>query len=185
MSMSIDSQTPLRMPISPLQVLLLIQLEGGPKYGYEILKILKEEFEGTWEPQTGTVYPALRSLEKKGYVETFEQDDTDYYRITGEGKDLFNYLETHFLNSVEYTVKYLSVVFKWMSKEMKQGALNLLKELLERDRRMTYELLTEFYHNLDVELKTQFLSRMRDRTKERLDLINKLIEEDKDPGTCS
>jgi DNA-binding PadR family transcriptional regulator len=176
MSMSIDSQTPFRMPISPLQVLLLIQLEGEPKYGYEILKILKEEFEGTWEPQTGTVYPALKSLEKKGFVETFEKDGTDYYRITDEGKDLFNHLEKHFLNSVEFTVKYLSVVFKWMSKEMKKGALSLLRELLEKDKIMTHELLSDFYQNVDENLKTPFLKKMRERTEERIVVIDKLLK---------
>ena len=178
MSMSIDSQTPFRMPISPLQVLLLIQLEGGPKYGYEMLKILKDEFEGTWEPQTGTVYPALKSLERKEFVETFEKEGTDYYRITEDGKDLFNHLEKHFLNSVEFTVKYLSVVFKWMSKEMKMSALSLLNELLERDKVMTHEMLAEFYDNIDEGLKKPFLNKLHQRTKERLELIEKLLEGD-------
>ena len=110
MSMSINSQTPLRMPISPLQVLLLIQLEGTPKYGYQIIKILKDDFKGTWEPYTGTIYPALKSLEKKGFVETFEKDGVDYYKITEEGKAIFTYLENHFLNSLEFTVKYLTKI---------------------------------------------------------------------------
>lgn len=178
MSMSIDSQTPFRMPISPLQVLLLIQLEGGPKYGYEMLKILKDEFEGTWEPQTGTVYPALKSLEKKGFVETFEKEGTDYYRITENGKDLFNYLEEHFLNSVEFTVKYLSVVFKWMSKEMRIGALSLLNELLKRDKVMTHDMLADFYESVDDSIKKPFLEKLHQRTKERLELIEKLLEGD-------
>ena len=34
----------------------------------ERIKNLKEELEGTWEPKTGTVYPALKSLAKKGYI---------------------------------------------------------------------------------------------------------------------
>jgi DNA-binding PadR family transcriptional regulator len=177
MSMSINSQTPLRMPISPLQVLLLIQLEGTPKYGYQMIKILKDEFKGTWEPHTGTIYPALKSLEKKGFVETFKKEGVDYYKITEEGKAIFTYLENHFLNSLEFTVKYLSVVFKWMSKEMKQNALSLFRELLEKDKIMTRKILTDFYHNVDNNIKIQFLETMRKRTKERLVLINKLLKE--------
>lgn len=177
MSISINSQTPFRMPVSPLQVLLLIQLEGDAKYGYEIFKILKEEFEGTWEPRTGTVYPALKSLEKKGYVKTFEKEGTDYYRITNKGKNLFNHLEIHFINSVEFTVKYLSFIFKWMSKERKRGALNLLRELLEKDEIMTSQMLKYFYHNVDSELKTPFLKKTKEITIKRLHLIDNLLED--------
>ena len=79
MSMSLGGRTPFNMDVSPLQVLLLIQLDGGPRYGYEVLKSLKEEFEGIWEPKTGTVYPALKSLERKGYVETLEKEGSDFY----------------------------------------------------------------------------------------------------------
>jgi DNA-binding PadR family transcriptional regulator len=177
MSMSINSQTPFRMPVSPLQVLLLIQLEEAPKYGYEIIKILKDEFEGTWEPRTGTVYPALKSLEKKGYVKTFEKEGTEYYKITKKGINLFNHLEVHFVNSVEFTVKYLSSVFKWMSKERKKGALNLMSKLLEKDEVMTSRMLKYFYHNVDNELKNPFLKKTREITIKRLHLIENLLED--------
>ena len=175
--MSPGGRAPFNMDVSPLQLLLLIQLDGGPKYGYEVLKTLKEEFEGTWEPKTGTVYPALKSLERKGYVETMEKDGTDFYAITPEGRSLFRHMESHFVDSLDFTVKYLSVVFKWMSTDMKQGAARLIKQLTEKDEALTERMLTEFYQNLDTDVKETLLDNVREMTMHRLNLINKLQQE--------
>jgi len=175
--MSPGSRTPLNMDVSPLQVLLLIQLDGGPRYGYEVLKSLKEEFGATWEPKTGTVYPALKSLERKGYAETVEKGGTDFYAITPEGKALFRLFESHFVESLDFTVKYLSVVFRWMSKDMKQGAVRLMGKLAEKDDALTEKMLTEFYRNLDTDVKVSFLKTVREATMHRLELVDSLLEE--------
>jgi DNA-binding PadR family transcriptional regulator len=177
MSLSISSKTPVRMPVSPLQVLLMIQLDGGPKYGYEILKTLKDEFEGVWEPKTGTVYPALKSLAKKGFVETEERDGTEYYSITEKGRKIFPELETHFAASLGFTVNYLTVLFKWMSKEMKQGALRLMSLVVDKDEDLAHGMLTQFYGNLDADVKKSFLNKVRDMTEHRLALVDELLED--------
>ncbi len=179
MATSISGRTPVRMPVSPLQVLLMIQLDGGPKYGYEMLKTLKDEFDGVWEPRTGTVYPALKSLMKKGYVETEDRDGTEYYHITEKGKGLFSELETHFADSLGFTVNYLAVLFKWMSKDMKQGALRMMSLIVDKDGDMTREMLTQFYSNLDTDVKKSFLNKVREMTEHRLELVEKLLEETK------
>ena len=71
--------------ISPSQFLMLVMLRGGPMYGYEILKVLREEFKGLWEPQTGSIYPALKRLNEHGLVRTEVRDDKEYYALTEEG----------------------------------------------------------------------------------------------------
>ncbi|MCK4400583.1 helix-turn-helix transcriptional regulator [Candidatus Bathyarchaeota archaeon] len=177
MSLSISSKTPVRMPVSPLQVLLMIQLDGSPKYGYEMLKTLKDEFDGVWEPKTGTVYPALKSLAKKGFVETEERDGTEYYHITEKGRKLFPELEKHFADSLGFTVNYLAVLFKWMSKEMKQGALRIMSIIVDKDEDMTHRMLTQFHSNLDADVKKSFLNKVREMTEHRLELVDKLLEE--------
>ena len=177
MSLSISSKTPVRMPVSPLQVLLMIQLDGGPKYGYEMLKTLKDEFDGVWEPKTGTVYPALKSLAKKGFVETEERDGTEYYHITEKGRRLFPELEKHFADSLGFTVNYLTVLFKWMSTEMKQGALRIMSLVVDKDEDMTHKMLTQFHSNLDADMKESFLNKVRNMTEHRLELVEKLLEE--------
>ena len=177
MSLSISSKTPVRMPVSPLQVLLMIQLDGGPKYGYEMLKTLKDEFDGVWEPKTGTVYPALKSLAKKGFVETEERDGTEYYHITEKGRRLFPELEKHFADSLGFTVNYLTVLFKWMSMEMKQGALRIMSLVVDKDEDMTQRMLNQFHSNLDADMKESFLNKVRNMTEHRLELVEKLLEE--------
>jgi DNA-binding PadR family transcriptional regulator len=176
MTLSINSQNPIRMPVSPLQMLLLIQLDEGPKYGYEMLKTLKDEFEGTWEPKTGTVYPALKSLEKKGYITTETHDDTDYYQITKKGQTLFELMQNHLETSIDFSVKYISVVYKWLSNERKQGAMELLERLAAKEHDMSSNLLESFTETTDTATDYALLEKMRNITKHRLEKIDKLLE---------
>ena len=179
MSLSINSQNPIRMPVSPLQMLLLIQLDQGPKYGYEMLKILKEEFEGTWEPKTGTVYPALKSLTKKGYIETQTREETDYYLITDEGLKIFEMMLKHLEGSIDFSIKYISVVFKWLSSERKQGALDLMKQLATKEQLMSQSLLGEFTQNIDTDIREPLLKQIKQISQNRLEMVNKLMENGK------
>jgi DNA-binding PadR family transcriptional regulator len=158
-------------------MLLLIQLDDGPKYGYEMLKKLKEEFKGTWVPKTGTVYPALKSLEKKKYVKTQKREKTDYYFITIEGKKLFELMLQYLEESIDFSIKYISVVFKWLSNERKQGALELLDRLTRKEHLMSQTLLYDFSKNIDESLKEQFLIDVKQICTNRLQIINQLLEE--------
>ena len=177
MSLSISSRSPLKMPVSPLQILLLTQMEEGPKYGYEMLKILKTEFEGTWVPKTGTVYPALRSLEKKGFVETKPIDGKDFYYITDKGRGVFEFLLGHILGTVEFGVKYISVIFKWLSVERKQGAIELVKVLSQKEEFLSNQLMKEFTKNIDTDIREPFLRLLQQMTEKRLESVTAILEE--------
>lgn len=72
--------------ISPSQFLMLVVLRRGPMYGYEILKALREEFDGLWRPETGALYPALKRLGEQGLVSVEEREDKEYYRLTPEAE---------------------------------------------------------------------------------------------------
>ena len=176
MTLSINSQNPVRMPISPLQILLLLQLDEGSKYGYEMLVTLKDEFEGIWEPKTGTVYPALKSLEKKGFIETETRDETEYYKITDQGKQLFNIMLYHIEGSIDFSIKYISVVFKWLTYERKQGAIELIDKLTSKEQAMTNQLLGAFADDIDTDIKERILTQIKKNTESRLDLINTILE---------
>ncbi len=178
MSLSISSRSPLKMPVSPLQILLLTQLEEGPKYGYEMLKHLKDEFEGTWVPKTGTVYPALRSLEKKGYVETQDRDGRDFYYITDQGRGIFELLMGHIMESIDFSVKYISVIFKWLSNERKQGAIELVEYLAQKEKILSGRLMKEFTENIDTDIREPFLRQVQQMTAKRLAAVNAMLEEE-------
>jgi len=177
MSLSINSKSPIKMPVSPLQILLLTQLEESPKYGYEMLKQLKDEFEGTWTPKTGTVYPALKSLQKKGFVDIMDMDGTDFYQITEEGKAIFELMESHVLDSVDFSVKYITVIFNWLSTERKQRAIELMNGLAQKEQFLSQNVLKSLTESIDTDIREPFLRQIKDMAEKRLVAINALLEE--------
>jgi DNA-binding PadR family transcriptional regulator len=71
--------------ISPSQMVMMVLLMHKPMYGYEVIKDLREKYEGIWVPQTGAVYPALRKLQDHGLLSVENQDGKDYYHLSDEG----------------------------------------------------------------------------------------------------
>lgn len=51
-----------------LDGLILAVLEGGPRHGYAIIEALQARSGGALDLPTGTVYPALRRLERAGWL---------------------------------------------------------------------------------------------------------------------
>jgi len=52
-----------------LDGLLLASLEAGPRHGYAIMETLRAGSGGQFDLPTGTVYPALRRLERAGLIQ--------------------------------------------------------------------------------------------------------------------
>jgi PadR family transcriptional regulator, regulatory protein PadR len=52
-----------------LDGLLLASLEAGPRHGYAIMEALRAGSDGQFDLPTGTVYPALRRLERAGLIQ--------------------------------------------------------------------------------------------------------------------
>jgi PadR family transcriptional regulator, regulatory protein PadR len=51
-----------------LDALVLAVLEHEPRHGYAIMEALRASSGGSLDVPTGTLYPALRRLERAGYV---------------------------------------------------------------------------------------------------------------------
>ena len=51
-----------------LDGMLLASLEAGPRHGYAIMEALRAGSGGQFDLPTGTIYPALRRLERAGLV---------------------------------------------------------------------------------------------------------------------
>ena len=75
----------------PAAVLRL--LEGGERYGYELVTLLEQRTNGVLAMGQGTLYPLLYNLEAKGLVTsrtTIADGDAarprKYYRLTDKGK---------------------------------------------------------------------------------------------------
>lgn len=72
---------------------LLQALVSGDGFGLELIDRVRERTDDKIKLHQGSVYPALRSLEREGLVESYEGEATPerggrprrYYRITSEG----------------------------------------------------------------------------------------------------
>ena len=74
-----------------IQLCLLALLSEEEKYGFQILHELREKSNGFFDLKEGTLYPALRRLEERGFVESHWQEPKSgtprkYYRLTERGR---------------------------------------------------------------------------------------------------
>ena len=96
--------------ISSMQFLMIVILRKGPMYGYEVLKAMREEFSGLWEPQTGAVYPALKKLEEHGLLRSETREGKDYYHITDEARRWLEERLSSMSNEVLFMSRYFQVI---------------------------------------------------------------------------
>ncbi|SHI83771.1 PadR family transcriptional regulator, regulatory protein PadR [Clostridium cavendishii DSM 21758] len=78
-----------------IESIILNCISTQDRYGYEIMKKIKESSNDTFEMKEGTLYVVLKRLEVKGLVTSYWNDDTNggrrkYYNITEEGKEQLN-----------------------------------------------------------------------------------------------
>lgn len=163
--------------ISPLQFLLLIQLETSPKYGYEMLKSIKEAFEGVWEPKTGTLYPALKSLERRGLIEPLVRDGVDFYKITEKGSGFLEQIGSHQESSAKFSARFIAVLIKWISPELKKKIISSFSWMAGDDTNMFGNIIDFFDEGVDRNTRLLFLKGMRRKMSQRLEELDKSISE--------
>lgn len=73
-----------------LDGMILSVLEGEPLHGYAVMEALQQRSGGALDLPTGTLYPALRRLERAGYLgsewSTVGGRRRRTYRLTAAGK---------------------------------------------------------------------------------------------------
>lgn len=85
------SGTSLELLKGTLDVLILKTLSWGPMHGYGISKWIRERTEEGFDIEEGALYPALRRLEGKGWLEaewaiTETNREAKFYRLTSAGR---------------------------------------------------------------------------------------------------
>ncbi len=106
-------------------MLILEQLESGPKKPYRIIKGIMSKFEVDYKPSTGMIYPALDRLVKAGYV----VKNSNEFSITSEG---YNHIRE---NSEEY--KKMTEIFlynKLFFKNLRKSIKDMFAAIKEADR---------------------------------------------------
>ncbi|MFD2442501.1 PadR family transcriptional regulator [Bacillus sp. CGMCC 1.16607] len=74
-----------------IDILLLSIVNTKDMYGYEMVKTLKENSNELYNMSEGTLYPALKRLENKNWIQSYWENSEvgarrKYYRITEDGK---------------------------------------------------------------------------------------------------
>jgi len=91
-----------------------------------MLKVLRDEFEGLWDLKTGTFYPALKSLESRGFVETELRDQTEFYSLTEKGTTLLSSLGGRMETEYRVTDRYFKTMMKWMPLSVKRRLIEMV-----------------------------------------------------------
>ncbi len=147
--------------ISPVQFMILLMAERKKEaYGYELLQELSKIFSEVWKPKSGTVYPALKSLEERGFlesekVEQQDKPDKKIYKITEEGKNVLNEVFESFEEEVEYSEEYGAKVFEYLGQHFGRRLGSLFSKLF------LHEDMSEINHW--KEKKREFKEKMRHR----------------------
>ena len=79
-----------------LDMIILQYLEQQPMHGYQVITKIRKGFGVYFGPST--IYPLLGLLEKKGYVKSAWNMDTEkprkVYKLTNEGKNVLSFTES-------------------------------------------------------------------------------------------
>ena len=69
-----------------LKYIILDLINEKPRYGYEIIQVLKEISHGFYAPSPGTIYPTLQMLVDMDQISYKQHDSKKVYSITDEGR---------------------------------------------------------------------------------------------------
>ena len=83
--------SPLELLKGTLDTLILKTLSRGPNHGYGIARWLRESSADAFQVEEGALYPALRRLEKRGFLisgwdVTETGREAKFYRLTEDGR---------------------------------------------------------------------------------------------------
>ena len=146
-----------------------------------MLKFLREEFEGVWDVKTGSVYPALRSLESRGFVKTSTKDETEFYTLTPNGETLITSFGERIELRSKFTNRYFRAMFKLMPHNMRAGVLGLFRKLSEDDADFYSAQMDLLDESMDTESMLECLDEVKSIMEARLEMIErvkqKIVEE--------
>jgi len=171
----LNNPMPPHPKLSPLQILLLLQLDASPKYGYEMLKTIKDEFDGVWEPKTGTIYPALKSLGRRGLVQTHVQDGVDFYHITPQGRELILNMSLIPTMNIQFMTKFIEAITKWMSPQLKQQIITNMALMPEIDMNTLPSIRNFLNEDIDKETRLKVMNHIKTNFQKRLEELDKII----------
>jgi DNA-binding PadR family transcriptional regulator len=139
-----------------------------------MLKFLRDEFEGVWDVRTGSFYPALRSLESRGFVETSMKDETEFYTLTSSGESLINSFSERIELRSKFTNRYFRAMFRLMPPNIRTGILEIFRKLSEDDMDFYSAQMDLLDESIDKKSMLEFLDEVKSIVEARLDMIERV-----------
>jgi DNA-binding PadR family transcriptional regulator len=137
-----------------LKYLILQVLKDKSTHGYEIMKVLSNDFGGFYFPSAGAVYPTLQMLEDMEYIKSTLENGKKVYSITPEG-----------LKVLEDKSERLKKIMERRSRYLKTGKFKIL-----RDYRSIANLIIFNYENITPE-KIEEIKIVIEETKKKIGSI--------------
>ncbi|MCW4031321.1 MAG: PadR family transcriptional regulator [Candidatus Bathyarchaeota archaeon] len=112
------------VPRGLLRFLVLNMLLKKPMSGVEIVEVIERETEGKWKPSSGSIYPLLAWLHKKGYTTESPNKEMGLkrYTLTAKGKAFFEKqisFGQKMLDKLEFIIPLLISGFQFCTDEEK------------------------------------------------------------------
>lgn len=172
-----------------IEMALLGVLKEREMHGYELKKQLNAQLGQFWQFSYGSLYPAIKRLEKQGAVERVYPKQQvrrrlNVYRITRRGEELFDQMigEHSAVDDARFSIK--MAFFRYMDKSARM-------ELLERRRAYLADQLAD----LRMKLRTykerldaytyRLMEHGVDTTSADLEWVDRLIQEERSDVTGS
>jgi len=137
-----------------LKLMILRILSEKTIHGYELIKEIERRTLGLWKPVPGSIYPALKLLENKGFVESYSQKEKGkirkYYKITDKGLKLLKIVDAR-LNAIR---SYIISSLPRSREILREYTIAELQDLLKRLNEWK-NILTEVLKIIEDELKSR------------------------------
>jgi len=69
-----------------LKLVVLGLVGEEPRHGYDIIRLMKERFQGAYSPSPGSIYPILAQLAEAGLMQAETQGQRKLFTLTEAGK---------------------------------------------------------------------------------------------------
>jgi DNA-binding PadR family transcriptional regulator len=119
-----------------LRLYLLKLLAEGPRHGYELIRLLENQFFGLYAPSAGTIYPRLQRMETEGLVRHAASGGRKVYEITGSGRAELTSRAAE-LASLESDINASVADLSTLAHEVGQGVRGSVREIKRKLREAT------------------------------------------------
>ena len=136
-----------RSKLTPLEFTIIEHIFNNQIIsGYDLIRVLNDHFAGTWEAQSGTIYPLLSKLKGNGFlkvktVKTQVGPLRKVYSLTEAGEEILKLkVNKNFLDQLKFVrnvlIELSSIYINSFPEEVKQNKIKevqmLMKEITEQ-----------------------------------------------------